>query len=42
MPVSRITEILGASSLTDEEIEALIGLLLEKSNMNSEWEAVSL
>lgn len=38
---SRITEILGASSLTDEEIQQLIELLLEKSNANSEWEAVS-
>lgn len=40
--VSHVTEILAASSLSDEEIQRLIELLLEKSNTNNEWEAVSL
>ena len=39
--VSHISEILSASPLSDEEIQRLIELLLEKSNDNSEWEAVS-
>lgn len=38
---SRITDIVGGSSLTDEEIQRLIELLLEKSNANAEWEGVS-
>ena len=42
LPASRITDIVGASTLTDEEIQWLIGLLLEKSKANSEWEAVSV
>lgn len=41
LPAARIADIVSASSLTDEEIEPLIELLLEKSNTNSEWEAVS-
>ncbi len=41
MPASRITDILDASSLSDGEIQRLIELLLEKSNANEEWEAVS-
>lgn len=41
LPASRIEDIVTASSLTDEEIQPLIELLLEKSNANSEWEAVS-
>lgn len=41
LPASRISAIVGASSLTDEEIQWLIGQLLEKSKANSEWEAVS-
>lgn len=41
LPASRINDIVGASSLSDEEIQRLIELLLEKSNANSEWEAVS-
>ena len=41
LPASRITDIVGASSLSDEEIQRLIELLLEKSNANAEWEGVS-
>ena len=41
MPASRITDIVGASTLTDDEIQQLIEVLLQKSNANSEWEAVS-
>ena len=39
--MSRITDILEASSLSDGEIQRLIELLLEKSNANEEWEGVS-
>lgn len=41
LPAARIVDIVNASSLSDEEIEPLIELLLAKSNANSEWEAVS-
>ncbi len=42
LPVSRITEIVGASPLTDDDIQQLVSVLLEKMNTNSEWEAVSV
>lgn len=42
LPAARIVDIVSASSLTDEEIEPLIELLLEKSNANLEWEAPNL
>lgn len=42
LPVSRITEIVSASSLSDDDIQQLMSTLLEQMNTNSEWEAVSL
>lgn len=41
LSMSHISEILGTSSLSDEEIQQLIEQLLEKMNANAEWEAVS-
>lgn len=41
LSVTRITEIVGASPLTDDDIQQLLSVLLEKMNTNSEWEAVS-
>lgn len=41
LPVSRISEILIASPLSDEDVEMLMGKLLEKQESNMEWEAVS-
>ena len=40
LPASRIAEILTASLLSDEDIELLMGKLLEKQEANVEWEAV--
>ena len=42
LPVSRISAILIASPLSDEDVELLMGKLLEKQESNVEWEAVSL
>jgi len=41
MPVTRISEIVSASPLSDDDIQQLVSVLLEKMNTNSEWEAVS-
>lgn len=41
LPASRISEIVGASSLSDDDIQQLIEQLLEKMNANAEWQAVS-
>ena len=39
LPASRISDILGASSLSDEDIQQLIQELFEKMNANTEWQA---
>ena len=39
LPASRISDILGASSLSDEDIQQLIQELFDKMNANAEWQA---
>ena len=41
MPVSKISEIVGASPLSDDDVQELIEQLLEKMTMNAEWQGVS-
>lgn len=41
LPASRILEIVGASPLSDDDIQQLIEQLLEKRNTNAEWQEVS-
>ena len=40
LPASRISDIVIASSLSDEDIQQLMDVLLEKMNTNAEWQAV--
>ena len=41
LPASRISDIVMASSLSDEDIQQLMDVLLEKMNTNAEWQEVS-
>ena len=40
LPASRISDIVISSSLSDEDIQQLMDVLLEKMNTNAEWQAV--
>ncbi len=40
LPASRISDIVTSSSLSDEDIQQLMDVLLEKMNTNAEWQAV--
>lgn len=40
LPASRISDIVSVSSLSDEDIQQLMDVLLEKMNTNAEWQAV--
>ena len=40
LPASRISDIVVSSSLSDEDIQQLMDVLLEKMNTNAEWQEV--
>ena len=42
LPISRLADIVSASSMSDEDIQVLLELLFDKLGTNAEWEDASL